>query len=179
MELSGKLPTKQKIVLLAIIVLLTLWSVTVLVFLPQRDRLATVRAECRRQLHEVQSAEALTLSHPDVEAYLTDLDQKRLFLGKMLPDTASLEDYLTQLDTIAKQSGVRLVQVQPSPSANRGDFQEIRLEVSIRGSLFQMLHFLKQLEEGPRFSMVSSASLHATQGAMDGKLVIEIFSLKK
>jgi Tfp pilus assembly protein PilO len=177
--LSGKPRIKLRIILLAIIALLTVWSLTVLVFLPQRDRLTAMRAQCRRELQEVRCVEVFTLEHPDVEAYLTELDQKGLFLDKMLPAAANLEDYLAELETAARQSGVRLGQVQTAPWADNGHYQELRLEVSIQGSFYQMLHFLKQLEEGPRFSMVSGAVLHASPGTMDGKLDIRIFSLKK
>lgn len=176
---SGKLEAKHRLILTTAVVLLTLWGMTVLLFAPQRERLAQVRAEARRELQAVRTVEVFTLKHPDVEAYLDELDKKRLFLGKMLPDAPSLESYSAQLEAAAKQSGVSLVQVRPVGFVDRGDYQEIRLAVSVRGSLVQMLRFLKLLEEGPRFSLVSRVALPAAQGTTDGSLDIRIFSLKQ
>ncbi len=179
MAVFGKLQIKHKVLLAAVALVLGVWSAAGLVLLPQRDRLAAVRDECRREAQAVRAIEAFTLRHPDVEAYLAELDRKSEFLGRMLPDTTSLADYSGQLATAAKQSGVVLARLEPVRFADKGDYQEIQLEVSLRGSQFQLLHFLKLIEDGPRFSVVTRAALPVAQGAGDSRLDIRIFSLRR
>ena len=97
----------------------------------------------------------------------------------MLPETTGIGEYLGQLETAAKQSGVILTQVKPGQPVDKGGYMETQLEVLVRGSFFQTLNFFKKLDEGQRFSAIGTASLHSKQGMLDSKLVVSIYSMKK
>lgn len=177
--MTVRLSSKHSSVFLSVLVLLAGWWAVVGVFLPQRERLAAVRAEYRRELGEAQAVETFALGHPDVEAYLAELNQRRLYVGKMLPDRVGLEDYRTRLETVARQSGATLIRIDSTAPVDRGGYQETRLEVTVEGSVVSLLSFIKQLEEDSRFTVINSAFLRFDQRAGNCNLKIRIYSAGK
>jgi type IV pilus assembly protein PilO len=174
-----KLPLRQQLYIFALIAALTALAAAWLVFLPQWERVEQARTQYRTELQQVRFVEVFVLDHSDMDAYLAELDQKQAALDKMLPETASLNEYLVQLESTARQSGVKLAMVKPVPPADKNGYFETQFEVTVKGSFFQILSFVKLLDEGPRFASMNTLSLHAQPGGLESKLVVRIFSMKK
>lgn len=174
-----QLQFKHKAVLVLIVILLAAWAVTSSVFLPQREELAALDEQHMLERQQIQIIRAYALDHPDVDSHLADLDKRWALVSKALPDNAGISDYLIELETAANQSGVALVQVQPKQPVEKAGYQETQLEVLIRGSFFQVLNFVKKMEEGPRFSVITNITVHSQQGVLESKLGVVIYNTKR
>lgn len=175
----GKLEIKQKLILLGVVSLLAVGLTTLLLILPQLERLEQARAQYQQELRQVQVVEAFVRTHPDTDRYLAELDQKAAALSRGLPENVALGDYLAQLETVANISGVKLVQVKPSPPADKGGYQEIQLAVTVKGGFFQLLNFVKVLDGGPRFCAITKVSVQSQQGGLESQLAVNIYSLRR
>lgn len=173
-----QLQFKHKAVLVLIVILLAVWAVTSSVFLPQREELAALGEQHRMEQHQVQIIKAYAINHPDIDTHLAELDNRWALISKALPDNPGISEFLIELEAAANQSGVALVQVKPTQPVNKEGYQETQLEVLIRGSFFQVLNFVKQMEEGSRFSVITNITVHSQQGVLESKLAVQIYNTK-
>jgi Tfp pilus assembly protein PilO len=157
-----------------IVAALMIW----LVFLPQRAELANISAQRDQTLQAVKVIETFSNAHPNMDDFMARLKGEETLARQMLPGSPAIEDYLLQLETTAKASGVTLVAVTPSAATDKGTYQETQLEIITKGNFFQTVEFVKQLNNGPRFTTIINISIHAEREVLESKLVLKIYNTK-
>lgn len=177
--LDKYLTLKRKIVLFAVGALLAVWVVSLLVFLPQRTRLAELDAMYQAERRQVEIIEAHILAHPDAARHMAELDARRAVVDRLLPESPGVGDFLVAVERAARAGGVQLLHVRPGPAAAKSGYQETPLEVLVRGDFFKTVAFLRQMEDGPRFSAVNGLTMSVKNGVLESKLNVVIFSVKK
>lgn len=168
---------KQKIFLCAIVAGLIGWLAFWLAILPQWARLGQARAQYHQEAQQVRAVEAFVRNHPDQSGHLAALARQQAALNRALPDSAAVSDYLAQLEAAASISGVRLTHVKPALPADKGGYKETRLEVAVNGSFFQLLNFVKMLDDGPRLSTIAKLAIHAKPGGLENTFIISVYSV--
>jgi len=133
----------------AVLVLVVYW---LLLFQPQRDRLADVEAEIAQQF-DLQAQETAAINRlravrdeaPEVEAQLAAAEA-------IVPRDAALPAALRQLQLAADESGLVLRTVTTGrPSAVGGDappgLTSLSVQVQLSGGYFQAVDFLRRIED--------------------------------
>jgi len=169
---------KHKILIFALVSLTAAWLLTIYVFMPQWDDLDQQTASYQQEKQKLQVVEAYAIDHPNIDEHLAELDVKRASLDKLLPNSGNFTEYLLQVETAAKASGVKIIGVKPTQPVDKGQVNESMFEVVVRGTYFQTLDFVKRLDEGPRFNFVSAVAMRADQGVLESKLSILIYNTK-
>jgi type IV pilus assembly protein PilO len=146
------------------------------VLLPQELRITELKAakmELERKNAVVQD---FSKKHADTNTYLAEIDKKTAWVDAMLPNSAELGGFLTQLEQAAEASSVQLSEVKPGQNISKAGYQAVPIEVTIRGTFAQILSFLQRLDNAKRFTSVNNVSVKSQQGMLDGKLTIVIYS---
>lgn len=165
--------------LFAVCALAAVWAVTLLVFAPQRALLAQLDGQYQAERRQVDTIEAYALAHPDAAKHLAELDARRVMVDRLLPASPGVSDFLVQVEKAARAGGVQLMHIRPAATVAKSGYQETPLEILVRGDFFQTVAFLRQLEDGTRFSAVSGLTMGMKQGMLESKLQVMIYNLKK
>lgn len=123
------------------------------------DDIDSARAEQTTLRSQLAELEAIEAQGPEIAAQLTQLQQKL----PANPDLASFLDITTQIE---RDSQVSFVSVAPGDPAQAGSVATIPLTIVVEGGYFEVLDYLRRIEELPRLVVVDGISL--TAGSSDG-----------
>ncbi len=152
-----------------------IWLFFSCLFLPQKIQIVNLTAQYQTERQKTQIIEMYAAAHPDIERDLGELDGKLIQVDKMLPNSNDIYDFLVQLEQAAKGSSIQLVQIKPGQILNKNGYREIPVEIFIKGNYFQMLDFLKKLEDGPRFNTITSISIKAQKDNLDAAILVVVY----
>lgn len=143
---------RQTILLSALGAVLVLVAFYIFLFQPKQDEIATVRDEIDTTVtlqtaarNEIQRLQAVRANAPRLESQITSAQA-------VVPTSNSLPGTLRALQMAADDSGVILTSVAPGrPELLEGATVEglshLDLSVGFRGSYFQMVDFLRRIED--------------------------------
>lgn len=115
--------------------------------------------------------------NPDADMYLAQIEKRAIGADRKLPSSFAISDCLLQLEKAAADSGVRLSEFKPGQKISKAGYQELPVEITIKGTFVQTLAFLHKLENTERFVSVNSVNIKSRQGMLDSRLSIIIYSM--
>ncbi|MBP2635087.1 MAG: Pilus assembly protein, PilO [Firmicutes bacterium] len=180
MKLGGsRLAANYKLFFFAVFMMSLILLFYLQVLLPQGLRITELKA-ARTELEQKNAiVQDFSQKQPDTNKYLGEIDKKVAWVDGMLPNSADIGSFLTQLEQVAKGSGVQLSEIKPSQSISKAGYQAISVEVNIRGTFAQILSFLQRLDNIKRFNIVNSIGVKSQQGMLGGKLIIVVYSFSE
>lgn len=143
---------------------------------PQEQRYNELARQLQQERQKVAVVENFVLAHPNVEQYLTDLQQSMNRAEKALPGTMEISAFLSQLEKDARTSGVKLSNVKPSAVANREGYREMPVELTVEGPFFATMSFVKRVEDGDRFTVPTGFMIQQKPNLLTTRLNLQIFS---
>lgn len=180
MNLGGsRLAVNYKLLVFCVFMMSLILLFYLQVLLPQAlhiTELKSARMELERKNAVVQD---FSQKQPDTNRYLVEIDKKAAWVDGMLPNSADLGSFLTQLEQVAKASGVQLSEIKPSQNISKAGYLAISIEVNIKGTFTQILSFLQRLDNIKRFNIVNSIGVKTQQGLLGGRLTIVIYSFSE
>ncbi len=177
MELAwNKLSLKYRLMALAAGFLAVVGLFYLFLYLPQRQRIAAVAAQYELENRQVAVIENFARLYPQPEKYYAELSQRSTRVNKLLPDNHELGDFLVQAEQAAKAANIQLAQIKPGQIANKNGYREVPVEIIIKGDFFQTMNFIKALEDGTRFNILTSIVMQSRQGLLETKLMVAVYS---
>ena len=144
-------------------------------FLEAERSAARARAETARAVQtQLEIYQRAALAHPDREEELR-LWQEQLL--QALPDHHEQGRFLRAIEYAAREAGVRIAAVTPRPAAESDELYVQSFEVAFYGGYFQVLSFLRALEEGERAVQFGDFTLRAEGRELHCVLAVRIASL--
>ena len=166
----------QYLVVLYLVLLLAAGFVlSTLLLLPQEQRIEALALQLKAEQQKVAVVESFILSNPDTAKHLSDLNLALQKVEKSLPGSLDLSHFLQQLERDAKAAGIRLINVKPSAMTDKAGYREMPIELTVEGSYYSTLSFLKKLEDGERFSLPASFLIQRKQDKLTTRLNLQIF----
>lgn len=107
------------------------------------------RSSLEAQLRQLEELEA---NSAETEAVLTELRD-------MLPQVPDLATFIEQANLLGQSAGVNWVSVSPSPPIQQGSVAVTQMSIEVEGGYFQVLEYLRQLEDLQRLVVVDGVSL--------------------
>ena len=144
-------------------------------FLEAERSAARARAETARAVQtQLEIYQRATLAHPDREEELR-LRQERLL--QALPEHHEQGRFLRAIEYAARETGVHIAAVTPRPVAEADGVCVQSFEVAFHGGYFQIISFLRTLEEGERAVQFGDFTLRAEGRELHCVLAVRIASL--
>lgn len=175
LSLAREISPKYLIALYLVVVLAVGVAVSSVIFAPQEKRLADLTLQLQQEKHKVAVVESFILSNPDMEKHQIELQQALQRAETALPDSMEVSFFLSQIERNAREVGVKLTSVKPGTATERAGYRELPVEVSVEGTFFATMSFLKKLEDGARFSIPTAFLMQQKQSLLATRLNLQIF----
>lgn len=175
LSLAREISPKYLVALYLAIVLAIGVTTSSVIFAPQEKRLAELTRQLQQEKQKVAVVESFILTNPDVEKYQNELQLALQRAEIALPDSMEVSAFLSQIERNARDAGVKLTSVKPGAATERAGYRELPVEVSVEGTFFATLSFLKKLEDGARFSIPSAFLMQQKQNLLVTRLNLQIF----
>ena len=147
-----------------------------IILYPQELRATELSVQLEQENMRLKVVENFVLAHPNGEQYLAEIDQAQAKVDSMLPKNTDLGRFMLQIEKDARETGVQLVNVKPAPIVARSTYREMPFEIWVRGRYFQVMAFLKKLEDGDRFTVPTGVAMQSKQNSIDAKVNVTVFS---
>lgn len=167
---------KYLVALYLVLVLAVGLVVSSLLLYPQEQRLEAMKRKLQQENQKVAVVENFVLTHPNMEQYLSELQQAMNRAEAALPGNIEISAFLSQLEKDARAAGVKLMNVKPAVVAERQGYRELPVELGVEGGYFATMSFLKKLEDGSRFSAPTAFMIQQKKDLLSAKLNLQIFS---
>lgn len=128
------------------------------------DDIATAETEQATLTSDLRQLEALEARGPELAAQLAQLQQK-------LPATPDLSPFLDIATEIERASAVSFVSIAPGDPTQVGSVATVPLTIVVEGGYFEVLDYLRRIEELPRLVVVDGISLTADAAPAAGEAV--------
>ena len=175
LSLAGEISPKYLIALYLVVLLAVTAVVSSVIFSPQEKRMAELTLQLQQEKQKVAVVENFILTNPDMEKYQNELQQALQRAEMALPDSMDVSAFLSQIERNAREAGVKLTSVKPGAATDRTGYREFPVEVSVEGTFFATMSFLKKLEDGARFSIPTSFLMQQKQNLLATRLNLQIF----
>lgn len=174
-----KLGVREKTLLFILAMVILNWLFYFGIYAPQQMQLTELAEELQANQSKISVIEAFIAKHPDIAAYDAELDGQWRAVSKSLPEEPAISEVLGDLEKIAQESKMQLVSMQPSQEAadkkEQKRYQEMVLKLKVKGTYFQLLDFLKNMEGMERFVTVQSITSRSTNGVLESDLSVVVY----
>jgi len=170
LENFAKIPLQTKMIAMGILVVLIGIGAYFLDISPARDTIADNDQKIEKQEAELlklqQQAQHRTQFMREVER----LKQRLREAEEQLPKQAEIPKLLRDIAYEAQQSGLRLDRFEIQPDQTQGDFAQVPVKMSVRGSYHEIAVFFDRLAKMPR--IVNVTDVNMTTPALENKKIV-------
>jgi Tfp pilus assembly protein PilO len=94
-----------------------------------------------------------------LDAQVAEMSSMSTQVETLLPQTLNLDDFLMDMDALARKTGVRIETLAPEKLAERERYREMDLHVQVSGSFLSIYDLLLEIEEGKRLVEVRQITI--------------------
>lgn len=174
-ELTKKVAPRYLIALYAVLLLAIGVLFSSFFLVPQETRMAALDGQWTNERQQVEKVESFLLAHPDLDRYLAELDATLARTDRLLPINVDISKFIAQLEKDARETGVRLNTVKPSPLVPRQGYRELPVEITFDGKFYPTMAFIKRLEDGDRFASATGIVIQQQKEVLQTKLNLVIY----
>lgn len=170
LENFAKIPLQQKMIVVGILVAAICAGAWFLDISPARDTISDNEQKIEKQEAELlklqQQAQHRTQFMREVER----LKQRLREAEEQLPKQAEIPKLLRDIAYEAQQSGLRLDRFEIQAESQQGDFAQVPVKMSVRGSYHEIAVFFDRLAKMPR--IVNVTDVNMTTPTMENKKIV-------
>ena len=144
---------------------------------PWQEEREVLRISCAKEEQEILGIENFMNAHRDLEEFSRETAKHQELSLKAMPREMEQGAFLEFLQGLALGKGIELTGVVPGKSISEGDVLVLPLQVNLKCNYFQLLDFLKGLQEGERFLQIRNAKIHSDKGKLACQLELAIFTI--
>lgn len=168
-----KLPLSQRVAILAGLVLLVLGAFVWFLWLPEYDRLGEMEQEINRLDSELIQKRQIANNLPKFKEEFAKMEGLLEEALTQLPNKQEIPSLLTNLATLAKDSGLEVVAFTPQGEVNQGFYAEVSANLDLIGSYHQIAEFAQAVGRLPRIVNLKDLSLVMGK-AEDNRAILRI-----
>jgi Tfp pilus assembly protein PilO len=133
------------------------------VYRPQSQRLDVLDHQIAQRHLELATDRTKTDRLPRVTNELAEL-KSRLANFKQLPPEPQLGQFIHNIDSLSRKSGLPEPTVVPGETVSDELYSEQPIQLSFRGDFMSIFNFIHQVEDMERLTRVRDVSLHTVDG---------------
>jgi len=145
-----KLPQKQKIAILAAIVLIIAGLYIYMSVLPSLTILHEKQEELAKKQKELMELKKVVADMPRFEKELAQIEAQFKEALTLLPNTREIPSLLTNISNLARDCGLEIMLFQPKPEVLENFYAQIPVEIKIIGKYHDLGTFFDRVSKIPR-----------------------------
>jgi type IV pilus assembly protein PilO len=156
-----KLPLYQRLIMLAVFAVLVMGAFVWFVWLPEYDKLEGMDKDIARLEADYIQKKQIADNLPKFKAEFAKMEKLLEAALTQLPNKKEIPTLLTNLATLARDSGLEVVTFTPRGEANKGFYAEVPASLDLVGSYHQLAEFAQAVGGLSRIVNLSDLSLTA------------------
>lgn len=165
-----KLPLYQRLLGLAVLIVLIVAAFGWFVVVPQMEELERLRQTNRQLETELIQKRQIADNLPQFKAEYAKMEKQLEKALTKLPNQREIPTLLTNLAALAKDSGLDVKTFKPGGEISKGFFAEVPADLQLQGTYHEMAHFAEEVGKLSRIVNLSNlrmASPKVSGGEVD------------
>ncbi len=163
-----KLPLYQRLLALGVLVLLVMGVFVWLVWLPEYDKLGDMDQEIARLEADYIQKKQIADNLPKFKEEYAKMEQLLQEALTQLPNKKEIPTLLTNLSTLAKDSGLEVASFTPRGEVNKGFYAEVPASLDLIGTYHQIAKFAEAV--GKLSRIVNLGNLNLSSPSVAGNM---------
>ena len=159
----NKLPTGKKVLILGVTIGILVGAYINLIHMPLKERLTLTREQLTKVQAKYDEQQKVLADLPKFQKELKNLKAKFNQSLKLLPNTREIPALLTNISTLAQQSGLNILLFQPMPEQMRDFYAEIPVEMKVSGRYHNLGYLFDKVSKLNRIVDISDISISTTK----------------
>jgi type IV pilus assembly protein PilO len=153
-----KLPTKQKILILVLVVIVEAAALVWFLYLPKHNELAGLKVELARLQSEIDEKTRIANNLPRLQKEFDQLNIELALALTELPNSKEIPSLLTSITTVGKSAGLDFLVFKPKGEVPKDFYAEVPVDITVSGSYFSVANFFAAVANLPRIVNISSVA---------------------
>lgn len=150
-----KLTPKQQVIAAGVGLAVIALAFILLFLVPQIISLGAYRAEETTARNELELAKTKLKELEEIKRISRKTESELLRQQRKTPDEAELPSMLIQIEEISKKAGLTLVSVKPGTPVQKQDYQDVTVDIQVKGFFYPLLDFVYRMEKLPRLVQIT------------------------
>ncbi len=151
-----KRPTKQKLGILALVLVVEAALLVWFLYLPRQQELTTLRDNLSRLQDEVTDKTRIANNLPKLKKEYDDLNRELTQALTELPDSKEIPSLLTSITTLGQNAGLDFLIFKPRPEVPKDFYAEVPVDITVSGSYYSVANFFAAVATLPRIVNISN-----------------------
>jgi len=153
-----KLPTKQKILIFSVVMLLEAAALIWFLYVPKYQEHVKLKAELTKLQNEIEEKTKVVANLPRLQQEYDQLNQELAQALTELPNSKEIPSLLTSITTLGKNAGLDFLVFRPKGEAVKDFYAEVPVEIVISGSFYSVANFYAAVSNLPRIVNISNVA---------------------
>ena len=153
-----KLPTKQKILILVLVVIMEAAALVWFLYLPKHKELTGLKSELVKLQGEIEDKTRTANNLPRLKAEYDQLNRELDHALTELPNSKEIPSLLTSITTLGKNAGLDFLTFRPKPETPKDFYADVPVDIVVSGSYFSVANFFAAVANLPRIVNISNVA---------------------
>jgi len=160
-----KLPNKQKIGILVLILCLEAAALVYFLYLPRHKELNTLRTQLTKLQAEVDEKTRIANNLPKLKKEYDDLTVELERALTELPNSKEIPSLLTSITSLGKNAGLDFLTFKPKPEVAKDFYAEVPVDIVVYGSYISVANFYAAVANLPRIVNITNVDFAEVKNA--------------
>lgn len=151
-----KLPTKQKIAIMVLILVLEAAALVWFLYLPRHKELNGLRTQLSALQAEVDEKTRIANNLPRLKKEYDELTVELERALTELPNSKEIPSLLTSITTLGKNAGLDFLTFKPKPEVAKDFYAEVPVDIVVAGSYHSVANFFAAVANLPRIVNITN-----------------------
>ena len=151
-----KLPMKQKVAILVVVLLLEAGLLGWFVVWPKVVELKGMQAELSKLQGEVEEKTRIANNLPKLQQEFDRLDRELAQALTELPNSKEIPTLLTSITSLGKNAGLDFLTFRPKPETPKEFYAEVPVDIVVSGSYYSVANFFSAVANLPRIVNITN-----------------------
>ncbi len=153
-----KLPTKQKILILVLVLIFEAAALFWFLYLPKYSELTAINAELTKLQGEISEKTVVANNLTKLQVEFSQLNKELNLALTELPNSKEIPSLLTSITTVGKNAGLDFLTFRPKEEASRDFYAEVPVDIVISGSYYSVANFFAAVASLPRIVNITNVA---------------------
>ncbi len=153
-----KLPTKQKILIVALVVIVEAAALVWFLYLPKHNELNALKVELTKLQTEIDDKTRIANNLPRLQKEYDQLNVELAQALTELPNSKEIPSLLTSITTVGKNAGLDFLVFKPRAEVPKDFYAEVPVDITVSGSYFSVANFFAAVANLPRIVNISNVA---------------------
>jgi type IV pilus assembly protein PilO len=153
-----KLPTKQKILGLVLVLALVAGALLYFFYLPEYNKLNGLKAELTNLQNQIDEKTRIANNLPRLKREYDQLNMELAQALTELPNSKEIPSLLTNITALGKNAGLDFLVFRPKPESPKDFYAEVPVDITVSGSFYSVANFFAAVANLPRIVNIANVS---------------------